>query len=85
MISFDFASVATWPSTSRQSAAQALTRCSGDVLPAVSKDRRNVLPSIAITLRRRGKALHEVTEARLELRGSSIRKTRLNVSWLGMP
>jgi hypothetical protein len=46
-ISFDLSSTATCPRHSRASTAQALTRCSGEVCAARSKERRIVLPSMA--------------------------------------
>jgi hypothetical protein len=49
VISFDFASVAIWPSTIRCSHPRALTMCKADLPMALSCERRNTLPSIATT------------------------------------
>src|SRR3954464_8854508 len=49
VISLLLPSTATCPSTSRWSAAQALTRCRGDCPAARSNERRRVLPSRATT------------------------------------
>ena len=69
VISFDLPSTASWPSTRRCSQAQALTMCRGESLAAVSNERQRVLPSIATTPGRSGKALHEGGEAGPELLG----------------
>ena len=49
VISLDFSSVATWPRAIPSSLAQALTMCSGPRPLAASWERRQVLPSMAIS------------------------------------
>ena len=50
VISLDLLSTATWPSTRCCSVAQALTKCKAALPEALSKERRMVLPSMAIRL-----------------------------------
>src|SRR3712207_5735588 len=51
VISLDLPLTSRWPSTKPCSLAQALTRCSGPCARPRSKDRRRVLPSMAMTSR----------------------------------
>src|SRR3954469_18938672 len=80
---FDLSSVATCARTNREPAAQALTRCNGDRSAARSKERRSVLPSIAITPWAAA-AKHSMNCMKQDwsFAGSSRRNTRLKVSWL---
>src|SRR3546814_1152484 len=49
VISFDFSSILTWPNTNRWRAANAETIWIAALPPALSCERRDVLPSIAMT------------------------------------
>ena len=49
VISLDFSSTATWPSSRWLAVAQAWTMCKADFPLARSKERRRVLPSMAMT------------------------------------
>ena len=86
VISFDLASVATWPSTSRCSQPQADTICSADLPLALSNERRSTLPSIATTPWQvsANRAMNRWKQWR-NCSVSSKRNSRLNVSWLGAP
>ena len=84
VISFDFASVAICASTRRCSHPQAATMCNGDLPLALSNERRRDLAvdrhnPFALL----GETSHEPLKRRPELLLSSMRKSRLNVSWAG--
>src|SRR3954467_6667563 len=86
VISFDVSSVATCARTNREPAAQALTKCNGDRSAARSKERRSVLPSIAITpWAASAKPSMNCRKQAWNFAGLSRRNTRLKVSWLGIP
>src|SRR3954470_5577490 len=86
VISFDLSPVATCARTNREPAAQALTRCNGDRSAARSKERRSVLPSMAITpWAASAKPSMNCRKQSWNFAGSSRRNTRLKVSWLGIP
>ena len=77
-----------WPSTSRCSTAQALTRCSGRRPRWRSKLRLAVLPSTATTSPAPASWANAATKRpklASKASGSSSRKSREKVSWLGMP
>ena len=84
-ISFDLSPTASWPRQSRASTAQALTRCSGEVSAARSKERRSVLPSIATTPWQvsANRCMKPMNQAWKRC-GSRSRNSRLTVSWLGI-
>src|SRR6516162_3032290 len=87
VISFDLPSTACWPRSRWFSLAQALIRCSAPFPPAPSKERRKVLPSMA-TRRPSVASTRTPTQLRKPRRkaaGSRRAKTRLKVSWAGMP
>ncbi len=87
VISFDLVSTATWPSVSRASQAQALTRCSGFLPAAVSNEPRSVLPSMATTspaTAAPAASSHCWMQA-INWAGSRRAKTRPKVSCEGIP
>ena len=87
VISLDFSSTATWPSSRWLAVAQAWTRCKADWPLARSNDRRRVLPSMAMTCRSVASCRASI-QPRKPFRnssGSSRSKRRRKVSCEGMP
>ena len=85
-ISCDPSSTATWPTNRRFSAAQALTRWRHPLNVSAGAD-RSAFPSIAMARKpapRHSRAIQEAKQAENWSR-SRAAKTRLKVSWLGMP
>src|SRR5271154_2367147 len=87
VISLDFSSTATWPSSKRLSWAQALTTCRGFWLADRSSDARAVLPSMLISRPSSvsAKAATQLRKQSTNFCGSMARMTRPKVSWDGMP
>ena len=85
-IPFDLPSTTTCAKVSFASDANAWSRCVGDRSAASSNDRRSALPSTATTSpRRSAQSCARRSSAVRRPAGSSIRNSRENVSWLGIP